>query len=158
MFSFSWSVNEANDMGEIDILEYSNSQDFNDMTLFTQNPCEFSPRHQTGTINSNNCDRNEDPAGCDTYGGFAGTGFNNVGGGVYATMWTSTGIRVFFWPRADIPSDISTGSPVPSTWGTPLADFQQSNGGCNIDENWQAQTIVSLIFKRYKQSILANSW
>lgn len=56
-------------MGEIDIIEYVNS------TVFTQNPCEFGPRSQTGTTNFNDCDQN-DPAGaggCDTYGGLLGT-------------------------------------------------------------------------------------
>lgn len=67
---------------------------------------------------------------------------------MYATVWTSAAIQVYFWPRNEIPGDVSAGAPDPSTWGTPLADFEQANDGCNIDQNWLAQTIVSLRLER----------
>lgn len=89
-------------MGEIDIIEFAN----------TQNPCEFSPRNETGTANNNDCDENTDnDSGCDTYAGLVGTDFNNVGGGVYATLWNSAGIQVFFFQRNAIPNDIASGNP-----------------------------------------------
>jgi hypothetical protein len=57
-----------------------------------------------------------------------GTNFNMNQGGVYATEWTS------------VPSDIDTGVPDPTGWGTPLADF---SGSCDIDEHVMNQQIES---------------
>lgn len=52
-------------------------------------------------------------------------GFNNIGGGVYATQWTDQFIRIWFFPRnKGIPWDIQARQPNPSTWGTPMANFE----------------------------------
>lgn len=71
-----------------------------------------------------------------------GTAFNRNGGGVYALEWTSSIIRVFFFPRQSIPADISTESPHPnpSTWGKPIAAF--SGDGCDIDQHFKNHKIV----------------
>jgi hypothetical protein len=69
-----------------------------------------------------------------------GTPFNNNGGGVYATEWTSDYIKIWFFPRQQIPSDIASGSPNPSNWGIPDSIF---NGqGCDIDTNFNDNRIV----------------
>jgi hypothetical protein len=57
--------------------------------------------------------------------------------------WTSSYIRTFFFPRGSVPSDITSGSPNPSGWGTPAALFE---GNCNIDSHFGAQQIVSLTY------------
>lgn len=50
-----------------------------------------------------------------------GAQFNAVGGGVFAHLWDSNGIRIWHFARSDIPQDISAGNPNPSGWGTPAA-------------------------------------
>jgi hypothetical protein len=69
-----------------------------------------------------------------------GDGFNAVGGGVYAMEWTASSIAVYFFPRYSIPSDISSGNPDPSSWGTPLANFVGNS--CDIGSHFMSQNIV----------------
>lgn len=68
-----------------------------------------------------------------------GFDFNNEGGGVYATEWTSDFITVWFFPRYSIPPDITAGQPQPSLWGLPQANFQ---GSCNIDSKFGDHKII----------------
>ena len=64
-----------------------------------------------------------------------GTAFNDIGGGVFATLIDPFGVRIWFFPRNDIPADITANSPNPpgramnapganSTWPTPNARFE----------------------------------
>ncbi|KAK4550101.1 hypothetical protein LTR36_003068 [Oleoguttula mirabilis] len=135
------------DQGEIDIIEGVNEQTTNDMTLHTGEGCSVTNNGAfSGELMTTDC-WIDDPdqaanAGCqisasntDTFG----TGFNSNNGGVYATEWTDSAISVFFFPRGSIPSDITNGSPEPSSWGTPVAQFQ---GGCDIANNFTNQQIV----------------
>lgn len=132
--------------GEIDVLEGVNDQVTNSVTLHTSPGCKMQP---TGALESSklanqDCNTNNGYTGC----GFEtedplnyGTGFNSIGGGVYALEWTSDIIRVFFFPRQSIPSDLAIGStPDPTTWGTPIAAF--SGGGCDIDSHFRNHRIV----------------
>lgn len=131
--------------GEIDIIEGVNAQTTNSITLHSADGCTMSA---TGALSSSklietNCNAGSGSNGCgfettNTQG--YGTGFNAVGGGVYATDWTSSGIKVYFFPRASIPSDISSEQPNPSSWGTPVASF--SGSGCDIDANFKNHNIV----------------
>ncbi|KAK5133255.1 hypothetical protein LTR08_007989 [Meristemomyces frigidus] len=130
--------------GEIDIIEGANDQSTNDMTLHTGEGCSITNNGAfSGNLVSTSCaSSGGDNQGCQigtsntqTYG----SGFNANNGGVYATEWTSSAITVFFFPRGSIPSDITDGSPDPSNWGTPLAQFQ---GGCDIGTNFTNQQIV----------------
>ncbi|KAK4897057.1 hypothetical protein LTR49_028056 [Elasticomyces elasticus] len=133
--------------GEIDIIEGVNEQTSNDMTLHTGEGCSITDAGVfSGSIVTADC-WIDDPdqatnSGCqiaasstDTYG----SGFNENNGGVYATEWTDSAISVFFFPRGSIPSDITDGSPDPSGWGMPLAQFQ---GGCDIGSTFTNQQIV----------------
>ncbi|EGO02777.1 glycoside hydrolase family 16 protein, partial [Serpula lacrymans var. lacrymans S7.3] len=52
-----------------------------------------------------------------------GTGFNGIGGGVYAMLWDNSGISVYFFPRGSIPADITEGAPQPTNWTTPMANW-----------------------------------
>lgn len=82
-------------------------------------------------------------AGC---GGFSaesfsyGYGFNDVGGGVYAMDWRPEGIRVWVFPRGSIPQDIQEGCPTTKDWGLP--DFDFSGPGANIQEHFNAHSII----------------
>ncbi|KAK5753829.1 hypothetical protein LTS12_016032 [Elasticomyces elasticus] len=133
--------------GEIDIIEGVNEQATNAMTLHTGPGCSITDNNAfSGAIVTDNCDINA--AGQDANVGCSiktesinsyGTGFNDNKGGVYATEWTSSAISIYFFPRGSIPADISSGSPTPSSWGKPLAQFQ---GGCDIPDFFSDQQIV----------------
>ncbi|KAK0309485.1 hypothetical protein LTR01_004592 [Friedmanniomyces endolithicus] len=113
--------------GEIDIIEGVNEQSGNAMTLHTGSGCSITNNDAfSGSISTSNCDVNA-------------AGFNANNGGVYATEWTSSAISIYFFPRGSIPSDITSGSPEPSSWGKPLAQFQ---GGCDIPSFFSNQQIV----------------
>jgi hypothetical protein len=144
--SGDWPMN-----GEIDIIEGANTNSVNLASAHTGNTCTIqqSPLQMTGTSGGNNCDYYNDDgtyngAGCggwDTRTNSWGAGFNANGGGVYAMEWTSDGIKVWFFPRGSVPSDISSGStPDPSGWGLPFSIF---NGpSCDIDANFADHRIV----------------
>lgn len=107
--------------------------------------CVMTAGTQSGTTNGLNCDGSQNGnTGCGISSSNTasyGTGFNNVGGGVYATEWTSTYIQTWFFPRGSIPNDITTGSPIPSGWGIPQSSFQ-GGSGCNIDTHFMNQNLV----------------
>jgi hypothetical protein len=131
--------------GEIDIIEGVNGQTTNSITLHSGPGCTMAPDGATASskLTETNCNAGNGADGCgfettDTQG--FGTGFNAVGGGVYAAEWTSTGISVYFFARAAIPADITSGQPNPSNWGAPVASF--SGSGCDIDSHFQNHNIV----------------
>ncbi|KIW51302.1 hypothetical protein PV05_10039 [Exophiala xenobiotica] len=134
--------------GEIDIIEGVNSQVGNSMALHTASGCSITNNGLfSGSISTSNCFVNAPGqamnAGCQILaandGASYGTQFNQGQGGVYATEWTSSAISIWFFPRSGIPSDISSGSPDPSTWGSPISAFE---GGCQIDEFFSNHQIV----------------
>ncbi|KAI8632307.1 glycoside hydrolase family 16 protein [Xylariaceae sp. FL1651] len=127
--------------GEIDIIEGVNMQSNSTITLHTAPGCSFS----AGSFASGDCGAPGDgTTGCGnpTHNTQSfGTGFNEIGGGVYAVQWTSDAIKIFFFPRTGtIPADIEAGNPDPSTWGAPTASF--SGGSCDIDSNFMNHQIV----------------
>ncbi|CEG68432.1 hypothetical protein CU097_005279 [Rhizopus azygosporus] len=142
--------------GEIDIIENVNKATLNQVTLHTKQGCSFAgvSRTQTGKTLTDNCDVNAagqpSNAGCGvqaTNANTYGDGLNNIKGGVYATRMTaSQGIQVWFFPRNNIPSDISSGNPNPSAWPTPLASFPFQSGHCTIDYFNNLQIVFDLTF------------
>ncbi|EIW68023.1 hypothetical protein TREMEDRAFT_57424 [Tremella mesenterica DSM 1558] len=122
--------------GEIDILEGVNAFTQNQVSLHTGSGCKM-PNNlnnnqlgslTTGGFDSYNCASYETSnQGCGVRDGTNdnsyGTGFNNVNGGVYAMVWDKAGIKVWWFPRSSIPSDITNETPDPSGWGTPVANF-----------------------------------
>lgn len=100
---------------------------------------------QSGTLTTNQCDGTQnDNTGCQMHSNSAssyGKGFNAANGGVYATEWTSTAIKIWFFPRSSIPADITAGAPTPAGWGTPQAFFQ-GGSGCDIDTHFSSQSLV----------------
>lgn len=126
--------------GEIDILEGVNAFTQNQVSLHTNPGCtmpqsmNMQGQLTTGNYNSYDCSSaNTANQGCgvrdQTNDNSYGSSFNSVGGGVYAMKWADDGINVWWFPRASIPSDISSGSPNPSSWGTPIANFPSQS--CN---------------------------
>ncbi|KAI0920654.1 hypothetical protein AcW1_002332 [Taiwanofungus camphoratus] len=128
--------------GEIDIVEAVNQMANNQMALHTNNGCSASGSNQTGSLSNANCSVS---AGCtyeETQSNSYGTGFNSAGGGVWATLFDTTGIYIWFWSRANVPSSISSAnsSVDPSSFGTPSAAFPSSS--CNISEFFTPQQLV----------------
>ena len=135
--------------GEIDIIEGVNQANYNQMTLHTSDGCSINNSGFSGTLETSNCyvEASDQSAnsGCaiiDTDQQSYGDGFNNADGGVYATEWTSDGINIWFFANSSIPSDITSGSPNPSGWGTPAASF---SGDCDIDAHFSNLQIVCVI-------------
>ncbi|KAJ5157008.1 uncharacterized protein N7482_008108 [Penicillium canariense] len=141
MLGSDWPSN-----GEIDIIEGVNTQTNNQMTLHTSDGCSINDSGFSGSAETTNCyveasDQSAN-AGCAIIGSSDqsyGDGFNKAGGGVYATEWTSSGISVWYFANASIPSDITSGNPDPSGWGTPSAAF---TGSCDIDSHFKNLQIV----------------
>lgn len=71
-----------------------------------------------------------------------GAAFAANGGGVYATEFSKNGVSVWFFPRANVPSDLSSNSsaPDPSGWGEPAARYGGSS--CDIPTFFAPQHLV----------------
>ena len=141
MLGSNWPSN-----GEIDIIEGVNDQSQNQMTLHTSDGCSLQNTGFSGNLDTSNCyvdASGQSPnSGCAIMNGNTqsfGSGFNDAGGGVYATEWTGDAISVWFFPSSSIPSDISSGNPDPTGWGTPAAKFA---GSCDIDSHFNDLQIV----------------
>ncbi|KIJ45089.1 glycoside hydrolase family 16 protein [Sphaerobolus stellatus SS14] len=123
--------------GEIDIMEGVNDLTVNQASIHTAPGCMISNSEAangaTGTlVGGSNCASAEsNNGGCgqqatslsNTYG----PPFNSNGGGVYAMVWDDTGISVFFFPRNNIPVDITGLKPQPQNWGVPFARWPTTN-------------------------------
>ncbi|KAG9584997.1 glycoside hydrolase family 16 protein, partial [Aureobasidium melanogenum] len=152
--------------GEIDIVEQVNGHDYNTATLHTSASCTITGTSRgqsdlfSGTLMTPDCDVNSPTqsknAGCGirapsnetfTVGNescvhsTAGDAFNAQKGGVYAMLWTSAGVSIYFFPRDYIPNDIKANTPDPSTWTSkPQAVF--SGNGCNFDSHLKDLQLV----------------
>lgn len=91
-----------------------------------------------------------------------GSGFNSIGGGVYAgtyrfitsnltrinqhaifssaVNWDDNGIEIYFFPRGQIPNDLIAEAPQPTTWGTAMASFPSQN--CNTGQFFKNHSII----------------
>jgi hypothetical protein len=132
--------------GEIDIIEGVSQQTTDSITLHTAAGCSINTSgSQSGSVlDHTDCNTANANDGCGvstTNAQGYGAGFNAIGGGVYAMRWTSAAIAVWFFPRNAIPSDITSGNPNPSGWGTPVVTFN-GGSGCNIDLYFNNQQMV----------------
>lgn len=132
--------------GEIDIIEGISDNTKNEMTLHTDNEgCSIKNTGFSGSLYTKDCyiwTDEEGSGGCeitDTNKQSYGDGFNAVGGGVFATEWTSAGVSIWRFPNSSVPNDISSGKPDPRKWGTPVAAFQ---GDCDFDAQFKNLRIV----------------
>ncbi|KAF2804641.1 uncharacterized protein BDZ99DRAFT_425457 [Mytilinidion resinicola] len=128
--------------GEIDIIEGVSKNTKNLMVLHTADGCSVSSSGMTGTLNSPVCDVSVSTSGCSvtpTQANTYGTDFNTAKGGVYAMEWTSTAIKMWFFPRTAIPKSITTGNPDTTTFGTPTAAFA---GSCDIDTHFKNHRFI----------------
>lgn len=147
LISHSWMLGTGSQPwpaeGEIDIIEFVNQPTQNQMTLHTGPGCTVT-NSGSGTLSSGDCNANDNGnAGCgvaDTDSSSYGDGFNAAGGGVYATQWADDGISVWFFSRPNIPASITSGSPDPTQWGTPVASFGGSD--CQFSTTFQNMQIL----------------
>ncbi|KAF8634486.1 hypothetical protein AX15_000924 [Amanita polypyramis BW_CC] len=117
--------------GEIDIVEGVNDYTNNQATVHTNAGCNIASTDSNAlsisgnVIGGTNCAAVETGnQGCgiraSTSNSF-GAAFNNNGGGVYTMKWDSTGVAVYFFPRNNVPADISARAPNPDSWGAAQA-------------------------------------
>jgi len=145
--------------GEIDIVEGVNSMTQNKMSLHAGNAvCTVQdslnadrgvpalnngqPAYDCRTMTGANVITNSVGCGIDAPSNLPNTfgdGFNSVNGGYYATQWTSTFIKVWFWPRGREPETLHCDVPNVAEFGTPLAFFQ---GDCDFGNRFQNQHLV----------------
>ncbi|KAJ5369695.1 endo-1-3(4)-beta-glucanase [Penicillium cataractarum] len=137
-----WSVgkNWPSD-GEIDIIEGVNLQDHNEIVMHTAGTCSITDTGMTGSVNATGCGEDLGTVGCVIEGqqGSYGTSFNKQGGGVYAMQWTEQFVKIWFFPRASIPTSITKGAPDVSQFGTPMALVED---GCDVATSFKAQSFV----------------
>ncbi|KAF2735887.1 hypothetical protein EJ04DRAFT_183077 [Polyplosphaeria fusca] len=120
--------------GEIDIIEGVNKNSVNKMVLHTDTECSVNGVGQTGSQNLYNCalDSSSGPSGCDVNDASTqsyGTDFNANGGGVYAMEWTGDHIKIWFFPRGQVPPSIVAEKPDVTEFGMPNANFE---GDCDV--------------------------
>lgn len=167
LISYSWMVGpDWPSSGEIDIIEGVNLMTTNQMTLHTSPGCTVSVGSggQSGSsVGDPACGDGSGYNGCPVVsntGTSYGTPFDNVkGGGVYAMQWTASNIKIWYFPRNSVPSDISSGKPNPGGWGQPQANF----AGCDFSSYMKNQNIIFGTYSRirtsfgsYRSTTLAN--
>ena len=132
--------------GELDIYEGVHLNTYNQITLHTSPGCvpSVGSGGETGRrVQNADCGAGGGYNGCGAMSNSAtsyGTAFNTNGGGVYASLWTSTGIKVWYFATRDVPANIRSGNPDPGSWGTPAANF---GGGCDYNSKFKDMNIVS---------------
>lgn len=141
----NWPVN-----GEIDVFENVNMETHNQYTLHTTNGCKHpgnsssTSNSETGIVLSTDCfnatNGNEGCAVQDPSTQSYGADFTSSGGGAFAMLWNADGIRTWFFPRSQIPSDIATNNPNPESWTTPTAFWPKSS--CDVSKFFGDQTLI----------------
>jgi len=122
-----------------------NLQPANQMALHTQTGCtQATGITQTGTTGNPNCDNNSSSgAGCtviDANANSYGAPFAAAGGGVWVTEFAETGVNIWFFSRANVPSSLATDSIDTSTFGTPSGSWPSSS--CNPSQFFKEQELV----------------
>ncbi|KAJ7255270.1 glycoside hydrolase family 16 protein [Mycena rebaudengoi] len=115
--------------GEIDVVEGVSLYNRNIYSVHTGSGCTISDAAVSSIKGADiikkggtNCDANVDTAACgfsDKSTSTFGPGFNAAGGGVFALEFGTAGISMWFFQTGKVPSDITSGAPAPSTWGSP---------------------------------------
>ncbi|KAL7006985.1 hypothetical protein EMMF5_003569 [Cystobasidiomycetes sp. EMM_F5] len=127
--------------GEIDILEGVNSSPGNTYTLHTTAGCSATNSAGASTmLLTKDCQYQPGCSYKDTDAKSYGPSFNQAGGGVYAAFFDDSGIKIWFWSRANVPASVSAGSPDMSTFGNPKAAWSSSS--CTLDQFFDAEQMI----------------
>ncbi|KAJ3992892.1 putative glycoside hydrolase family 16 protein [Lentinula boryana] len=143
-----WSTSTAtwpND-GEIDMIEGVHESIQNQITMHTNAGCSLATGQAiTGTVSGTTCESSDsNNNGCatmDTTTNGWGPAFNTAGGGVFAKLWDDTGIKIWHFSRGNIPADITSKNPDPSTWGNPVS-FLPSGDSCNVADHFKDHSLI----------------
>ncbi|KAJ3759793.1 putative glycoside hydrolase family 16 protein [Lentinula raphanica] len=143
-----WSTATQNwpNNGEIDMIEGVHESTQNQITMHTNAGCSLATGQAiTGTVSGTTCESSgSNNNGCptmDTTKNSWGSDFNTAGGGVFAKLWDDTGIKIWHFSRDNIPADITSKSPDPSTWGNPVS-FLPSGDSCNVSDHFKDHTLI----------------
>ncbi|MBW0494633.1 hypothetical protein O181_034348 [Austropuccinia psidii MF-1] len=144
MYGEDWPNN-----GEIDIFEGWNDNVKNRATLHTTANCSHDPTgNQTGKVIQETCDYSVNyNAGCgveDSNPDSFGQRLNQLGGGVFAAMYTHSEISVWRWARNFVPHGIHDDFPQPETWGIPIATWKTGQY-CDLRSKFGPQNLVFTI-------------
>jgi hypothetical protein len=131
--------------GEIDVVEGVHEQTVNQATLHTSEGCTTTANGKVaGKILGKQCaSSGSDNSGCgflDSDTRTYGHGFNMERGGVFAHLWTSSGIKVWAFSREEIPADIQQKKPNPDSWPAPMASW--ASDSCNIDSHFHDHVLT----------------
>ncbi|KZO94280.1 glycoside hydrolase family 16 protein [Calocera viscosa TUFC12733] len=136
--------------GQIDTLEQINMASSNQYALHTVDGCMASTSApMSGILTDPDCGTEEPykTQGCtvtEPNQASYGAAFAAGGGGVYATLLADSGVFIWFFPRANIPSDLSVSnpdsSPNPDSWGTPSASYPSST--CPTSTYFEPQHVI----------------
>ncbi|KAF2502976.1 hyaluronidase, partial [Lophium mytilinum] len=144
-------VSEGKPYSEIDIIEGVALQDYNEISLYTSQHCTLAVnnKHELGTSPSLDCVQNADETlpgcGLNSPPGTFGDSFNVHNGGVWALQVEAHGIRVFFFPHGNVPSDIAAGNPNPDGWGNAVLDWKPNQ--CDIGKAFRRlNTVFNIAF------------
>jgi hypothetical protein len=150
--------------GEIDIIEYVNTQPNDLTTLHTSDGCSqasedialFTGTWATatdGVTPATDCSvyaaNQYSNQGCGINGWSqpVGHNFNLQRGGVYALEWVRDEyIRAFYFPRDAIPRDLVDNAPQPDSWGTPYARFISGGDACTGNHFRDQQIVLCTTF------------
>ncbi|KAF8073512.1 glycoside hydrolase family 16 protein [Lyophyllum atratum] len=134
--------------GEIDTLEGVNLQTNNRMGLHTEPGCTVVNPSQASTstqLSADCSDLANNNQGCIVTDGNTasyGQGFAAAGGGVWVTEFASSGISIWFYPRANVPSSITSNATAidTSTLGTPVGNWPTT--GCKMEQFFEPQNLI----------------
>ncbi|KAI0635303.1 concanavalin A-like lectin/glucanase domain-containing protein [Trametes polyzona] len=130
--------------GEIDIVEGINLMSDNQMAVHTTQGCKTDNSIvQTGKIGTTDCSQGSGCTVHETKPNSFGANFANNGGGVWATQYDVAGVFIWYWPRAEVPPELtSNASSIDiSKWGTPSAAFPVTPA-CNVTQFFTPQQLV----------------